>query len=119
LPSGSLKPTKRAPPLNVDLAGAPAVDELPAGGTNVLEDHLQALLRAGRHVGDAGWEPIGHAEPVRRELYEAHRLVYLLIVVGVEADLVDVEGFGPVDISHGDEDNLDSPVRCLDCVIRR
>jgi hypothetical protein len=33
-----------------------------------------------------------------------------VVVVGVEADLVNVEGFGPVDVGHRDGYELDLPV---------
>ena len=41
---------------------------------------------------------IEHAGPGGRELHEAQRVGHPMIVIGVEADLVDVEGLGAVDV---------------------
>ncbi len=50
------------------------------------------------------------AEPGGVELYESQGVIDLLIVVGVEADLVHVEGFGAVHIGDRYWDEFDLPI---------
>jgi hypothetical protein len=100
-----------APRLHVDLAGLdPTFHELLAGGRDVFDHDLNALLRPGRHVGDPGAEHHRARRPGRGELDEPQALVDLVIVVSVEAHLVDVKGLGPVDIGHRNAHKLDLPV---------
>ncbi len=44
------------------------------------------------------------------ELHESQLVVHLLIVVGVEADLVDVERLRPIDITDRHEHDLEFPI---------
>ena len=102
---------ERAPRLHVDLAGLHAV----------LDQRWRAAAASGTTTCTPRWVPGGiwvmpvpnaieHAEPGRGELDEAQLLVDLLVVVGVEADLIDVERLGAVDVGHRDEDQFDLPV---------
>ena len=63
----------------------------------------------GHHVQpDAEADRAGR--PRRRDLHEAQPLVDGLVVVDAPADLVAVEVDGPVDVGHGQRDELDLPV---------
>src|SRR5579859_91797 len=93
---------ERAPRLHVDVAGLNAVrEELLPGGLGVGHHALNALLRPGRHRGDPGAEDDGTRRPGRGELDEPQRLAHLVIVVGVEAHLVDVKRLGTVHVGYG------------------
>jgi hypothetical protein len=52
----------------------------------------------------------GAAEPGRRELHEAQLVGDLVVVVGVEAHLLRVEGVGSVDVGDRNLDQLELPV---------
>jgi hypothetical protein len=105
------KSHERPPRLNIDLASRHATpDELLPGGRGILDDDLHALLRARRHVRDAGAQKYRAGRPRRSELHEAQPFMDLLVVVGVEADLVDVEGLSPVDVGDGNGHKFDLPV---------
>lgn len=88
--------------MRLDLAGLDAAsDEVLSRRIDVRDDDLQALLRPWGHLGDAGSDHDGAGGTGGRELNEAQFLVHLGIDVGVEADLVDLEGFRPVDVGDG------------------
>src|SRR4029453_5294558 len=84
-----------------------AVEELGAGGVDVGDDHLEAGHRPGLGVGQAR-APGGGAGG--RESDEAEVVADMVVVVGVEADLLGVEALGPVHVGDGDRDQLELPV---------
>jgi len=107
LPSGSLKVTNE--PHGV--AGCHAVrDELPPGRLDIGHDALHALLRARRHRRDPGAKHDRARRTRRGELHEPQRVVHLVIVVSMEADLLHVECLGAIDIGHRYRHQLDLPV---------
>jgi hypothetical protein len=88
--------------LNVHLARCYAVGyEVPSGGLDILDDDLHASLRSWRHVSDTSSEYHRAGGSGGRELYEAQRIVDLVIVVSAETNLVDVKGLGPIDVGYG------------------
>src|SRR5688572_16549171 len=86
-----------------------ALGELLACGVGVLDHHLQALERAGLHLGDTGPDRDRAVGPGRGELDEAQLLVDLDVVVGVESGLL-VEGLRAVDVGDGDGDQFELEV---------
>src|SRR5215475_401385 len=100
-----------APGLHVDVARIHAlVEQRAAGRRHVRDHHLYALLRSWRHLGHALAEHDRARGTGRRQLHETQPLAHRVVVVGVEADLVNVERFGPVDVRHRDRDKLDLPI---------
>src|SRR3954447_4335566 len=106
------EPDEGPPRLDVDLAGIDSVGEQVGARLRGIIDHdLDSALSAGRHV---------HAQPLTErdgagrarwsQLDETQLLADSLVEVGVEADLVDVERLGAVDVGDGHEDELDLPV---------
>src|SRR5262249_15654002 len=90
-----------APRLHIDVAGLdPAFHELLAGGIDVADHDLHALLRARRHLGDTGTHHDRARRSWRGELHESQALIHLMVMVSVKAHLIDVKGLGPVDIAH-------------------
>jgi hypothetical protein len=85
-------------------------DELLPGGLDVGHHALHTLLRARRHLRDAGAQHDGAGRPGRGELDEPQRVADLVIMIGVKADLIHVERLGPVDIGHRYRNQLDLPV---------
>src|SRR5205809_28510 len=81
-----------------------------ACGLYVGDDHLHALLRARGHLGDPGAQHDRARRPGRGELHEPQRLGHLVVVVGVEADLVHIKRLSAVHIGHRDRDELNLPV---------
>src|SRR4029077_13735839 len=53
----------------------------------------------------------------RRQLHEAQILVDPLIVIGVEADLVDIKRLGPVDGRYRHRHQFNLPVHEFDCLL--
>jgi hypothetical protein len=75
-------------------------DELSPGGLDIGHHALPALLRARRHRSDPGAQHDGSRAPGRGELHEPQRVADRVIVVRVEAGLLQVERVGAVDIGH-------------------
>jgi hypothetical protein len=102
---------KRAPRLNIDLAGGhTTTDELSSSRLDILHDDLHALLRARGHLRNASAKYDGAGRSRRSQLDEAKTLVDRMVVVGDEADLIHIKGFRPVDVAHRDGDELKFPV---------
>src|SRR5215218_3217121 len=100
-----------APGKVLDLADLdPAVGEVGVGGLDVVDHHLQAGDRAGRGVGDADPERDRAGRAGRGQLDEAELVADLVVVVGVEADLLGVEALGAVDVADGDRHQLELEV---------
>ena len=115
LPSGSLKKTKRPQGkscTSLDLDAA--LEQLRPGRVDVVDDQLQALDAARLHLVRAGGQRDRAGRAGRGELHEAQLLAHLVVVFGDEADLVDVEGLGPVDVGDRYLHQLQSPLdlRC-------
>src|SRR3954454_18542099 len=90
---------ERAPRLHVDPAYRDtAIGESLPDCLDVVDDDHQPLLGAGLHLHDPRAEHDGAGRTRRRELDEPDPLVNLLVVVGMEPDLVDVEGFRPIHV---------------------
>src|SRR5215471_14605230 len=102
---------ERAPGLNVDVAGLHAMlEQVPPGGLDIRDDHLHALLRARRHLGDPRPHDHRARRPGRGELHEPQLVADLMVMVGVEPDLFGVERLGAVDVGHRYGHELDLPV---------
>src|SRR5215831_1961797 len=102
---------ERAPGLNVDVAGLhPMLEQVPPGGLDIRDDHLHALLRALRHLGDPRPHDHRARRPGRGELHEPQLVADLMVMVGVEPDLFGVERLGAVDVGHRYGHELDLPV---------
>ena len=100
-----------APGEVLDLAGLDAaVEELGAGGVDVGDDQLETGHRAGLGVREAGAQGDRAGRAGRGELDKAEVVADLVVVVGVEADLLGVEPLGPVHVADGDRDQLELPV---------
>src|SRR6202011_3896742 len=67
---------------------------------DVSDDDLQAPLRAGRHLGDPGSNHDRACGSRRCELNEAQLIGDSVVVIGIEAYLVDVKSLGAVDVSN-------------------
>jgi SAM-dependent methyltransferase len=102
---------ERAPRLDVYFAHCHAVAyEMLSGGLDILDDDLHASLRSWRHIGDTSSEHHRAGGSGGRELYEAQRIVDLVVVVSVKTNLVDVKGLCPIDVGHGNGHKLKFPV---------
>src|SRR5204862_843187 len=89
---GVAEEDERPPGEVLDLAHLdPARDELGARSVDVRHDQLQALHRPGRDAHDAVAEGDRARGPRGRHLHEAEVVRDPVVVVGVEADVVDVE----------------------------
>jgi len=77
------------------------------GGVDVGDDQVEALDRAGRGLDDPDPDADRAGGAGRGQLDDPERLAEALVEVGVEADLVDIEGLGPVDVGHRDRDQLE------------
>jgi hypothetical protein len=100
-----------APRLDVNVAGLDAMsEELLASGLHVGDHDLDPFLGARRHVGDAGAHDDGARRPGRGELHKPQRLVHLVVVIGVETDLIHIEGSRAVNIGHRYRYQFDLPV---------
>src|SRR3954469_15898816 len=92
---GVLEEDEPPPRELLDLAGLhAALEEVRAGGVGVGDDELQALDRARLGLHDPGADRDRARRARGRELHEAHLVADAVVVVGVEADLIDVEGLG-------------------------
>ena len=97
--------------MDVDLAGLHATpDKRSPGGLDVVDDDLQASLRSRQHLGDAGAQHDGTGRAGWRELHKAKRVVDLVVMIGVEADLFHVEGFGAIDVGYRNGDEFELPI---------
>src|SRR4029453_14716917 len=97
-----------APGEVLDLAGLDAaVEELGAGGVDVGDAQLETGHRAGLGVREAGAQGDRAGRAGRGELDKAEVVADLVVVVGVEADLLGVEPLGPVHVADGDRDQLE------------
>jgi hypothetical protein len=63
-------------------------DQLSPRVRDIRDDDLHALLRARRHLGDAGAHDDGARRTGGRELHESQGVVDLVVVVGVKANLL-------------------------------
>ena len=81
--------------------------QLPAGGVEVLHHQLHPLDRAGGAKGQALADHHRAGRPGRGHLHHPQPVVGAGVVVQVEADLLDVEGLGGVDVGDGDGDDLE------------
>src|SRR4051794_31817973 len=79
-------------------------------GIDVGDDDLQALYRARLGVGDAATERDGARRTRWRQLDETDVVAHLVVVVGVEADLLDVKGLRAIDVSDGNRDEFELPI---------
>lgn len=86
---------------------------MPPGLVRVRHDDLHPTLGARCHIGDPGAECDRARGSGRGQLHETKRVADLGIVVGMEPDLIDVEGSRPVDIGHGNKNELDLPVHAF------
>lgn len=107
LPSGSLKKTNR-PRGNcwISLTSTPRS----ARRLDVVDHHLHALQRTRRVVRDARAQADRAGRSLGRELDEAEVVADVVVVVGVEADLL-VERLGAVDVRHGNGHEFELPVQ--------
>ena len=111
LPSGSLKKTN-LPHGNswTSVTATPRPSQLGPGGSHVRHDDLETAHRTRLRVG----EPVADGDRAGRsgrgQLDEAELIVDLVVVVGVEADLVRVERLGAVDIGDRDRHQLELPI---------
>src|SRR5437660_11781414 len=97
-----------SPRLLVDCAGLDsAAGKLLAKCLDVTDHNLQPFLRARCHLGDAGSDHDRARGSRRSELHETQLLRDLMIVVEVEADLVDIESLGSVDAGNRNRDELE------------
>src|SRR3954453_17528300 len=95
----------------MDLADVDAtVAERCLRGVDIGDDDLHALYRPRLGVGDAATERDRARRTRRRELYESDVVAHLVIVVGVEADLLDVKGLRAIDVSDGNGDEFELPI---------
>ncbi len=69
-----------------------------------------ALHRAGRRGGQPLAEGDRAGRSRRRQLHEADRVADRVVVVGMEADLLDIEGLGAIDVADRDDYELELPV---------
>ncbi len=86
------------------------LDELGAGGIEIVDDQDDSFAEAGWSVDDAVSEDDGAAGTWWSELDEADAFVCDGVVVEVEADLIAIEADGAVDIGDGDGDDFEFPV---------
>jgi hypothetical protein len=87
-----------------------AADKLRVGGLDVVHDQVQALVRPGRDRRDPGADRDRARRPWRRELYDAERVVRLMVDIDAESELLRVERLGPVHVADGEHDELQLPV---------
>src|SRR5438105_25622 len=80
---------------------------------DVRHHHLQPLERSGLHFRQPGAKTDGAGGARRRQLHKAQTLIYLLIVISVEANLLRVEALRPVDVRHGYGYEFQFPVHAL------
>src|SRR5215831_2284143 len=74
---------------------------------DVLHDHEEAADGTRALIGDPFADGDRTGRAWWRQLNEAQVLVDGVVEVGMEADLVDVEMLGAIDVRHGEEDQLD------------
>lgn len=96
-----------------------ATRELSANSFNVLDDNLKSFLGARSHLSNAHSYDHRARRSGRGELNEAQLFVDVVIVVQVEAHLVDVERFGAVDIGHRHGNELEFHVHAPNLVAYR
>ena len=111
LPSGSLK--KRNEPHGnswTSPTSTPRASKLRTRGVNVRDHELQALNGARLHVAEPGADGDRAARPGRRQLHEADLVVDLVVVIGVEAGLLGVEGLRAIHVRDGNLHQFESPV---------
>src|SRR5215218_412320 len=87
-----------------------ALEQLGARPLDVGDDELQPLHRPGRSIGDPLADGDRAGRPARRELDEAQPVAHAVVLVGVEAGLLGVEGLRAVHVGHGDGDERELPV---------
>jgi hypothetical protein len=85
---------------------------------DVVDHQLEPLDRAGRRVDDAGSERDRAPRARGRELHEPDLVVHLVVVIGVETELLGVERLGAVDIRDRYGDELELPVHALSFLSR-
>src|SRR4051812_40438592 len=108
VPVGILEEHEAAPWEVLHLADRDAARlQLVAGRVGVFDHQLQPLQRARLGRGDARADRNRARGTGRRQLHEPQVLADDVVVVGVEADLVDVEGFGAIDVRDRDGDQLE------------
>jgi hypothetical protein len=83
---------------------------MPVRRLDVRDHHLQTLHGPGLGIGEAETEGDRARRPRRCQLDEAELVADPVVVIRVEADLVDVERLRPIDVRHGDCDELELPV---------
>src|SRR5437867_3045214 len=74
------------------------LDELFTGGVDVRNHQLKPLDGAGRHPAQPGPQGDRTGRSGRRELDEADRIADLVVMIGIEAGLLRVEGLRAVHI---------------------
>ena len=79
----------------------PALGEMGSRLFDVVDDDLQACDRAGSGIGEPGADRDRARRPGRRDLHEPHLVAHRMVVVEVEARLVDVERLRAVDVGDG------------------
>src|SRR5215211_888107 len=84
-----------------------ALQELGPGGVDVVHHQVEGLDRAGGGVDDADPDADRAGRAGRGQLHDPEAVAEALVEVGVEPDLLGVEGLGPVDVADGDGDQLE------------
>src|ERR1700730_5069899 len=95
----------------------PALGKLLVRDLDIRHDHLQTLDRPGLHLRQSRADVDRARRTRRRQLDEAQILVDLLIVIGVEADLVDIKRLGPVDGRYRHRHQFNLPVHEFDFLL--
>ena len=90
--------------------------ELRARGLNVVDDEVHPTVRTGRA---GGTNTLADGDRTRRSrrshLHNAEVVADFVVDVEVEADLLRIEVLGPIDVRHGQDDELELPIH--DCVL--
>ncbi len=117
LPSGSAKVTNEPHGwTSISLACTPCSIKRLARRRDVGYDHLHTALRSGLHLRDADAHHDRAGRAGRRQLDEPEPLTDLVVMIGVEADLIHVERLGAVDVGNGNGHELDLPVHDSDAI---
>ena len=88
---------------------APA-DQLVPGGHDVVDHQVGAPVGAGDGVGDPPADGDRAGRAGRGHLDDPELVADVVVDVEAEAEVVDVERLGPVDVGDGDEDKLEAEV---------
>src|SRR5205807_10204194 len=89
-----------------------AVGQLAPRVLCIIDDHLQPVDGPGRHLVGTRGERDRAGRAGRGQLYEAKFISHLVVRVGGEAHLLDVERLCPVDVGYRDLDELEAHLTC-------